>query len=213
MEVCHEEQQTETLVLTEDGMQLTAFWSFFLCRNNENGRFDPIFVMENIIPFIDKTFNYKIVDKNEWQWNCYEAAFYIPMSNEIIIRSDVYEGALNGNAMDVITVAHEVIHCIQSILMRFLRALNCVDFKTELCKANSKEMKNHEIQTDRITKLVLCPDYLIKGMSEDEIIQHYFARPLIQVVCGILKAAGIKVLENLNDVKLIEEMEVDKCAV
>ena len=58
MEVCQYEAQIETaikepvaeaLVLTDDGMHLTAFWARLLCGCGTDGRFDPIFVMENII--------------------------------------------------------------------------------------------------------------------------------------------------------------------
>ena len=81
----------EAIVLTEDGMHITAFWSRLLCGCGRNGRFEPIFVMENIIPLVDCSFNYRIIEKGEWQWSVYEKAFYNPAVNEIIIRSDVYE--------------------------------------------------------------------------------------------------------------------------
>lgn len=207
MEVHHDEQQTETLILTEDGIQIAAFWTVFLCRNSKDGRFDPLFVMENILPLFDSTFNYRIVKKNEWMWESSKVAFYIPSKNEIIIRSDVYDGALECNTMDVITIAHEVVHYLQHIIMEFLRALDCVDFKTELCSVNSKAMSRHEIQTDMITRLVMCPEHLLKGMTEEEIIRHYILNPIIQVICGIIKEAGENLMESLYEpnLNLIEE--------
>ena len=211
MEVCHHEQQAETIVLTEDGMNLTAFWSRLLCGCGTDGRFEPIFVMENIIPLFDNTFNYRIVEKSEWRWSLCEAAFYIPMTNEIVIRSDVYEGALNGVAMDVITVAHEVVHCIQSIIMRFLNAIKCVDFKTEFCRADSEEMAHHENQTEKITSLLFCPERLVQGKTDDEIIQQYFITPLMQFVFGLIKMAGRELMEALDDITI--EREVERCAV
>lgn len=206
MEVCQcdGQQNAEAIVLAEDGMHITAFWSRLLCGCGRNGRFEPIFVMENLIPLFDSTFNYRIIDEAEWRWSVYEKAFYNPTANEIIIRSDVYEGALNGKVIDVITLAHEVVHCIQSIIMRFLNAFNCVEFKTELCKANSDEMAHHELQTDRITALVLFPEKFLQGKSEDEIVQKYFINPLIQFMCGLIKVSCKGLLEALDDMNCIK---------
>ncbi|MBO4547302.1 MAG: hypothetical protein J5700_06965, partial [Treponema sp.] len=141
MEERQYEKHAETLVLTEDGINIAAFWLRLLCGCGTDGRFEPIFVMENVIPFFDNSFNYEIAEKSLWKYGEYMPAYYNPLANKIVIRSDVYNGALEGNAMDTITIAHEVVHCIQSIIMRFLDAIKCVDFKTELCKANSCEMK------------------------------------------------------------------------
>lgn len=195
------------IVLSEDGMRVAAFWSRLLCGCGTEGTFEPVFVMENIIPLFDTSFNYEIVEKSEWNHGEFLQAFYSPVQNKIVIRSDVYESALLHNAMDVITVAHEVVHCIQSIIMRFLNALKCVDFKTELCRADSAEMRHHEIQTDRITRLVLSPENLTGGKSDEEIIRKYFVEPLVQFTLGVIKMAG-ETLKNSLSV-----MEVEKCAV
>ena len=50
--------------LTQDGMYLTAFWSRCICGFGIENRFDPIYVMENIIPQFDPDYNYKIVNNN-----------------------------------------------------------------------------------------------------------------------------------------------------
>lgn len=200
----------KAIVLTENGMCLTAFWSRLICGYNINEQFEPIHVMENILPIFDPSFNYEIIEKPQWKYNDCLEAFYNPFANKIIIRSDVYEGALTGNAMDIITIAHEVMHCIQSIVMKFLNAMNCIDFKTEFCKANSKEMQQHEIQTDKITALVLSPEFLTQGKSEQEILQDYFLNPLIQLICGIIKMS----LKSLKEVlKNQNYKEVERCAV
>ena len=99
MEERHYEQHAETIVLTEDGMQITAFWSRLLSGCGTDGKFDPIFVMENIIPLFDNTFNYRVVDSVEWLLPSCTPAYYVPATNEIIVRSDVYEGALAGTAL------------------------------------------------------------------------------------------------------------------
>ena len=223
MDVCHydvqvktaiKEQKAEAIVLTDDGMNLTAFWTRLLCGCGTDGRFEPVYVMENIIPLFDKSFNYEIVERESWFYGEYLQAFYTPEANKIVIRDDVYERALAGVALDVITIAHEVVHCIQSIVMRFLNALQCVEFKTAICSNDSNEMQQHELQTDRITSLVLSPDSLTEGKTDNEILQQYFINPLIQFVCGLIKTAGKNLLEALNDTNCYNEVkEVERCAV
>lgn len=223
MDVCHydvqvktaiKEQKAEAIVLTDDGMNLTAFWTRLLCGCGTDGRFEPIYVMENIIPLFDSSFNYEIVERENWFYGEYLQAFYTPEANKIVIRSDVYERALAGITLDVITIAHEVVHCIQSIVMRFLNAMQCVEFKTALCSNDSNEMQQHELQTDRITSLVLSPDSLTEGKTDNEILQQYFINPLIQFICGLIKTAGKNLLETLNDTNCYNEVkEVERCAV
>lgn len=223
MDVCHydvqvktaiKEQKAEAIVLTDDGMNLTAFWTRLLCGCGTDGRFEPVYVMENIIPLFDKSFNYEIVERESWFYGEYLQAFYTTEANKIVIRDDVYERALAGVALDVITIAHEVVHCIQSIVMRFLNAMQCVEFKTAICSNDSNEMQQHELQTDRITSLVLSPDSLTEGKTDNEILQQYFINPLIQFVCGLIKTAGKNLLEALNDTNCYNEVkEVERCAV
>lgn len=221
MEVCQYEQQIETaieepkaeaIVLTDDGMHLAAFWTRLLCGCGTDGRFEPVFVMENIIPLFDSSFNYEIVELDEWKYNKFLQAFYSPEANKIVIRGDVYERAVAGVALDTITVAHEVTHCIQSIIMRFLNAMQCVEFKTAMCAKDSSEMLQHEMQTDKITSLMLSPASLIEGKTDEEIVQKYLVSPLLRFLCGIIKIAGKSLLEALNDTDYIK-MEVERCAV
>lgn len=208
-----EKHQTKTLALTEEGMRRTALWSRVLSGCGLSGKFNPIFVMERVIPAFDNSFNYQIVEKRDWKLGETLPAYYNPAENVIVMRSDVYEGALEGNAMDVITATHEVAHCIQSITMRFLRAMNCVEFKTKLCEQDSEEMKSHEIQTDRIASLLLSPERLSEGKSDEEIMQEYFIGPMFQFICGLLKLAANKVIETLAESGQFKEKEVEACAV
>ncbi len=208
----YDEQLAETIVLSDEGRNKTAFWIRLLCDCLSGKRsFDPIDVMENVIPLFDPSFNYRVLETGEWRWGELLPAFYNAESNEIVIRQDVYDGAIWMNPLDVITVAHEVVHCIQSIMLRFLRAIDCVDFKTELCRADSKELEHHEIQTDVITALVLFPDQLVKGLSEEEIERKYFIGPLMQLLCGIIRMASSKLLEFLDNMQTMKEVE--RCAV
>ena len=65
------EQKAETIVLTDDGMNLTAFWTRLLCGCGTDGRFEPVYVMENIIPLFDKSFNYEILERESWFYGEY----------------------------------------------------------------------------------------------------------------------------------------------
>lgn len=181
----------EALVLTDSGCRLTAFWTRMFCGcGSIEQNFEPVFVMENILPLIDKSFNYIIVDKKEWKYSNTLVAFYSPESNKIIIRDDIYEGALSGKNLALITIAHEVVHCIQTIIMRILRALECVEFKTQFCSMDSEQMKNHEVQTDMIMSLVMAPEKLIKDKTDEEIVKEFFVEPLCIFITGIIKYAG-----------------------
>ena len=49
-----EENQTlTTLVLSKDGVNLAAFWARMLTGFGFNKRFNPLYVMENIVPNFD----------------------------------------------------------------------------------------------------------------------------------------------------------------
>ena len=146
---------SETLVLSENEIKIASFWSHLLCTATTNQKFDPLFVMENIIPRFDRTFNYLIEPQDLWNHGKDVAAFYNAAQNVIVIRSDVYEGAQNGSYIDVITVAHEVVHCIQSIILRFIRIFECAEFKKELSKIKAEQIQEHEFQTDSIMLLVV----------------------------------------------------------
>ena len=174
--------------LTQDGMYLTAFWSRCICGFGIENRFDPIYVMENIIPQFDPDYNYKIVDIVEWTFGSSVHACYIPECNLIFVRSDVYNRATAGNLIDVITITHEVVHVMQILIMRFLSCFS-IQYNTVLCKNNSIQMQINENQTDEITSLILEPEKLFSGMNAEEITQKYIINPLIQFLCGILKNA------------------------
>ena len=65
-------------------------------------------------------------------------------------------------------------------------------------------MAHHELQTDRITALVLFPEKFLQGKSEDEIVQKYFINPLIQFMCGLIKVSCKGLLEALDDMNCIK---------
>ncbi len=192
----------ETLVLSEEEIKITSFWSHILFTSCTNRKFDPLFVMENIIPQLDKSFNYVIEQKETWTHGETVASLYDSVKNLIIIRSDVYEGAQNGNFLDVITVAHEVVHCIQSIMLRLIRTFDCAEFKKEFSKIKKEQIEKHEFQTDSIMRLLFLPEEITKGRTEEEIIDNYILKPLLSFLCIIVKNVGKQLLELVKEIKI-----------
>ena len=209
MEVCQNEVENEhfapALVLSKEGTSCLAFWVRIICGYGLDKKFDPIFVMENIIPRFDPSYNFVIVDTDCWPYEEFIPAFYSPMDNTIVIRGDTYDKALNGDLMEQINIAHEVSHCIQSIFLRFLHALKCVDFKTELCKIDSEQMTRHEEQTDALTSLLLSPNQVVAGKSEDEVFTEYIFNPVMTFCVGLIKRFGPKFLDKLKTLQLLED--------
>ena len=115
MEECRYEKQ-RVITEKEQGMLVMAFKMVLLFHCVKDGKFDPIFMMENVIPLFDGSFNYEIVEKNCWIYENSIPVFYDPRLNKIVIRSDVYEGALAGDFMDMIIITHEVLRVIQKLL-------------------------------------------------------------------------------------------------
>lgn len=198
---------SETLVLSENEIKITSFWSHLLCTAATNQKFEPLFVMENIIPRFDRTFNYLIEPEDSWKHEKDVAAFYNAAQNVIVIRSDVYEGAQNGNCIDLITIAHEVVHCIQSIILRFFRMFECVDFKKELSKIKAEQIQEHEFQTDSIMRLLFSPEEITKGRTQEEVLDEYVLKPVISLLCILIKSVGKQFLD------LIKEENVKNSAV
>ena len=198
---------SETLVLSENEIKITSFWSHLLCTAATNQKFEPLFVMENIIPSFDRTFNYLIEPEDSWKHGKDVAAFYNAAQNVIVIRSDVYEGAQNGNCIDLITIAHEVVHCIQSIILRFIRMFECVDFKKELSKIKAEQIQEHEFQTDSIMRLLFSPEEITKGRTQEEVLDEYVLKPVISLLCILIKSVGKQFLD------LIKEENVKNSAV
>ena len=112
-----ENQTVPVLVLTDAGIQRVAFWLRVLGGCNKHTQFDPIYVMECVIAAQDETFNYFIIEKSDWFYGTSCQALYKPVENTIYIRSDVYDAALEGKGQALITIAHEICHYIQNLLL------------------------------------------------------------------------------------------------
>lgn len=190
---------SETLVLSENEIKIASFWSHLLCTATTNQKFEPLFVMENIIPRFDKSFNYLIEPEDSWKHGKDVAAFYNAAQNMIVIRSDVYEGAQNGSYIDVITIAHEVVHCIQSIILRFIRIFECAEFKKELSKIKSEQIQEHEFQTDSIMRLLFSPEEITKGRTQEEVLDEYVLKPVLSLLCILIKKVGKQFLDLIKE--------------
>ena len=135
-----EENQTlTTLVLSKDGVNLAAFWARMLTGFGFNKRFNPLYVMENIVPNFDSSFNYSIIEENQWEYSFSIHAFYDPMLNLIVIRSDVYNQAFKGDIIAQSTITHELCHYFQNLLLDFLNTMSILSDYPTRCwiKANS----------------------------------------------------------------------------
>ena len=180
-------QSIHTLVLSDEGKSLTAFWVRHLCGYGLDTSFDPIYVLENVIPQFDSSFNYVIIEENEWDYGDSVHAFYTPTENTITVRCDIYDQALDGFNMAQITITHEIVHYFQSAIVTFLQAFQCTNFKTELCEVNSDQMIRHEEQTDSITSLVLIPKQFTEGKTDDEIFDDFIAKPVSLFLTGLMR--------------------------
>ncbi|WP_296013073.1 hypothetical protein [uncultured Treponema sp.] len=192
-------EYSETLVLSENEIKIASFWSHLLCTATTNQKFEPLFVMENIIPCFDRTFNYLIEPEDFWKHGKDVAAFYNAAQNMIVIRSDVYEGAQNGSYIDVITIAHEVVHCIQSIILRFIRIFECAEFKKELSKIKVEQIQEHEFQTDLIMRLLFSPEEITKGRTQEEVLDEYVLKPVLSLLCILIKKVGKQFLDLIKE--------------
>lgn len=208
------ETELPVLVLSQDGVNLAAFWARILAGCGFNKSFNPVYVMENLVAVLDPSFNYQIIEEAEWEWNFSIHAFYDALSNRIAIRSDVYTKALEGDIVASSTITHELCHYFQFVVLNFLTTVQCLEYKSELCTKDSVQMRNQEIQTDSITFLILKPDELFAGKSDEEIFDFYIAKPIVKALGGLVKAAGREFLPNMKALPFCQETKSEvPCAV
>lgn len=184
-----ENQTVPVLVLTDTGIQRMAFWLRLLGGCHRHSRFNLLHCMEHVISSFDETFNYKIMDAQEWPYNPHCAASYTPADNTIRIRSDVYDAALEGEPEDLVTIAHEVCHYMQSLVLRILPYIPGISYQTELCAQDSLQMQAHETQTDLITVLLFTDD-LFLDKTDEEAIAAYIIAPIDEVVRVLIDKLG-----------------------
>lgn len=208
-----ENQTVPVLVLTDTGIQRVAFWLRILGGCDRHTQFDPMYVMECVIAAYDKSFNYEIIDTCQWPYSPSLEACYIPEQNAIFIRSDVYEAAQQGKFQALVTIAHEVSHYIQNLILQLLSFIPGISYKTEACAQDSVQMQAHETQTDLITVLLFQSAPLFQGKTDEEIIGTYIVAPIGEVVCGVIELLGKWLASKLQAHSCAREKEVDRCVV
>ncbi|KQS19247.1 hypothetical protein ASF99_05000 [Exiguobacterium sp. Leaf187] len=106
-------------------------------------------------------FSYLIVPEHKM----YEYALFLPELNELRIREDVYEAALNGNPRHRFTLAHEIGHvCLHRGIKRLARGGAPVSIPA---------FKDPEWQANEFAGELLAPTHLIGNLSQTEIMLKF----------------------------------------
>lgn len=166
MEFALDETETHYEAVALDKHQLMQLSLFVrvLCGVKRHERFDPVWFIENFIPQrLDKFFDYEIVDVCDWKYGRNRHSFYNPAYRKIIIRSDVYEGAIAGKGRDIFTLAHEIMHFIIFSIygIPLFRTVGADGFKGKN-KNKLLTIQNPEWQADTAAGFLLCTDEMIK---------------------------------------------------
>ena len=145
----------------------------------ENVLYFPIVkFLENVLPVLIPDFQLEIVPKDEMRDKHGET---FPDKCLIRIREDIYYGAIGGNGRDRLTLAHEIGHLL-------LHEGNGI----ALCRMQPgerlKSYEDPEWQADAFGGELLASSYLIKGMSESEVMRK----------CGVSSSAARVQLRTLN---------------
>lgn len=116
--------------------------------------------LENVMQEIDPNFYFEIVTREE-MGECFGVAY--PDEHKIVLREDVYNGAIEGDGMHRFTVAHEIGH----FLLHGNRsvALARIDPKEKI-----PAYKDPEWQASCFAGELLMPAELIKNMDWLEIV-------------------------------------------
>jgi Zn-dependent peptidase ImmA (M78 family) len=124
--------------------------------------FPVVHFLEYGLTEIDENFSYEIVPIEEMRGRYAET---YPEQSKIVIREDVYNGAVNGVPRDRFTIAHEIGHFILH------RPDNIV-----LARGNRHEkvpaFKDPEWQANTFAGELLAPSHIIRGMSPEEISKN-----------------------------------------
>lgn len=59
-------QAVPVLVLTDTGIYRMAYWLRLLAGCEKDTQFNPIYVMENVLPSLISPYNYKVIEESEW---------------------------------------------------------------------------------------------------------------------------------------------------
>lgn len=103
----------------------------------------------------------EIVPDEELQDNYAE---YHPISNTMLIRESVYNGAYDGNGRDRFTLAHELGH--------FVMHRN-IDYKFARSEEKVESYQDPEWQANTFASMLLIPRDQIAGHTIDEVAEKY----------------------------------------
>lgn len=123
-------------------------------------KFPIVEFVEIVLSRIDDTYGFNVTEIDDPEIDGMYA-FYNPRENEMTIRSDVYEQALNGDGTSRFTIAHELGHYI---LHRKGVRLCCISDDFEV-----SEKYDPEWQANKFAVALLMPEYLIGDMSAEEV--------------------------------------------
>ena len=123
--------------------------------------FDIVHFLDVTLPRIDDNFSLVIKTKSELG-ECHGLTF--PDRNEIQIREDVYERAMDGSGRDRLTMAHELFHLLQ-------HEKTNISFARVEPNSRIAAFRDPEWQADAFGGELLIPHYLVKGMSAEMVAE------------------------------------------
>lgn len=117
--------------------------------------------LDVVLPTIDEEFSLSIVEPDEITPGHYAITY--PDTHEMVVRSDVYEKAINGDGRSRFTLAHELFHYLFHTAnhIRFARANEEIPFYIK-----------PEWQANTFAAELLVPMDLVKNMSANDIVKN-----------------------------------------
>lgn len=122
--------------------------------------FDIVRFLDITLPKIDPEFSL-IIEGIEKLGDCHGLTY--PDRNEIHIREDVYNRALDGSGRDRLTMAHELFHLLQ-------HEKSNISYARTSGAQKIVAFRDPEWQADAFGGELLIPAHLARGMEVDEIV-------------------------------------------
>lgn len=119
-------------------------------------QFDPLWVLENNLPKQDSSFKWQVIDNKDWDKGEETHAYYDILNNTIFIRSDVYEGAYNGNGRDRFTITHEISHYL------LIKDFGCPLYLPR-CFGEVQPLQNPEYQANALAGYLLYTEEMLQS--------------------------------------------------
>jgi len=126
---------------------------------------DIVTVLEQLDILIP-SFNYDIRLKEDMRVDAHGYSESEKDSNTVIIREDAYENARVGKGRDRFTIAHEIGHAI-------LHNMGLIPLSRTYPGEKIKTYEGIEWQADAFAGEFLCPAFVIKNMSINQIVSKY----------------------------------------